>query len=95
MAAVNILGLRLAFKASIVCSLCIEILARSFIRMSTLTDRKSSGIRDPYRSLLILLGGFLLALALFAGQTGYREDLPLSGQVTPYSPAATGLRAAS
>ncbi len=63
--------------------------------MPTLTDHESSGIRDPYRSLLILLGGILLALALLAGQTGYRDDLPLSGQVAPRSPAATGLRAAS
>jgi hypothetical protein len=63
--------------------------------MSTLTDHKHSGIRDPYRSLLILLGGILLALALFAGQTGYRDDLPLSGQVVPYRPVDTGLRTAS
>jgi hypothetical protein len=63
--------------------------------MSTLTEHKPSGIRDPYRSLLILLGGFLLALILFAGQTGYRDDRPLSGQVVPHSPVATGLRAAN
>lgn len=44
--------------------------------MSTLTDQPSSGIRDPYRSLLILLGGILLALVVLAGQTGYRDDLP-------------------
>ncbi|OEU61162.1 MAG: hypothetical protein BA870_04330 [Desulfuromonadales bacterium C00003094] len=62
--------------------------------MSTLTEHKPSGIRDPYRSLLILLGGILLALALFAGQTGYRDDLPLSGQVVPRGPVATGLRVA-
>ncbi len=62
--------------------------------MSTLSEHKSTGIRDPYRSLLILLGGVLLALALFAGQTGYRDDQPLSGQVVPRSPVATGLRVA-
>lgn len=62
--------------------------------MSTLTDHKPSGIRDPYRSLLILLGGILLALALLVGQTGYRDDLPLSGQMVPYNPADIGLRAA-
>lgn len=62
--------------------------------MSILTDHKPSGIRDPYRSLLILLGGVLLALALLAGQTGYRDDLPLAAQVAPYAPAVSGLRAA-
>lgn len=63
--------------------------------MPTLTDHESSGIRDPYRSILILLGGVLLALALLAGQSGYREDLPLSRQGAPRNPAATGLQAAN
>lgn len=63
--------------------------------MQPLTNHESSGIRDPYRSLLILLGGVLLALALLAGQTGYREDLPLSRQVAPRNPAATALQVAS
>jgi hypothetical protein len=62
--------------------------------MPTLTDREPSGIQDPYRSLLILLGGILLALALFAGQTGYRDDLPLSGKISPRSPSTIGLRTA-
>ncbi|MEZ4483530.1 MAG: hypothetical protein R2864_02695 [Syntrophotaleaceae bacterium] len=48
--------------------------------MSTVTDHQTGGIRDPYRSLLILLGGILLALAVLAGQTGYRDTLPSSGQ---------------
>ncbi len=58
--------------------------------MPTLTEHKPSGIRDPYRSLLILLGGLLLALALFAGQTGYRDDLPLSGPVVSQSSVVRG-----
>lgn len=62
--------------------------------MQTLTDHQPSGIRDPYRSLLILLGGVLLALALLVGQTGYREDLPLLRQGAPRNPAATDLQVA-
>lgn len=61
--------------------------------MQTLTNNEPSGIRDPYRSLLILLGGVLLALALLAGQTGYQDDLPLSRQGTLRNPAASGLSA--
>ncbi len=60
--------------------------------MQPLTHHESSGIRDPYRSLLILLGGVLLALALLAGQTGYRDDLPLPRHDTVRNPAATDLQ---
>ncbi len=48
--------------------------------MSTVADRQAAGIRDPYRSFLILLGGIFLALVVLAGQTGYRDDLPAKGQ---------------
>lgn len=48
--------------------------------MSTVTDHQAAGIRDPYRSLLILLGGIFLALVVLAGQTGYRDDLPASSK---------------
>jgi hypothetical protein len=63
--------------------------------MQTLTDHESSGIRDPYRSILILLGGVLLALALLVGQTGYRDDLPLSRHEAPRNPVAAGLQVTS
>lgn len=58
--------------------------------MQSLTDHETSGIRDPYRSLLILLGGVLLALALLVGQTGYRDDVPLSRHDAVRNPAAAG-----
>lgn len=46
--------------------------------MSIMPDRQTSGIRDPYRSLLILLGGLLVALIILAGQSGFRDDLTTS-----------------
>ncbi len=62
--------------------------------MPTNTDFQSSGIRDPYRSLLILSGGVLLALALFIGQAGYRDDPLLTGQAAQTSPAMKGMQVA-
>lgn len=60
--------------------------------MVTDTDISSGGIRDPYRSLLILSGGILLALALLAGQAGYREDLPPAPQHSAKTSSAGGIQ---
>lgn len=62
--------------------------------MPTDTDFQPTGIRDPYRSLLILSGGVLLALALFAGQAGYRDDPPLTGQAAQRRPSVRGIQVA-
>jgi len=63
--------------------------------MTTMTNQQSAGIRDPYRSLLILLGGILLALMVLAGQTGYRDDSPSPGQEVPSGQMAAGRQVAT
>lgn len=44
--------------------------------MSTIAEQEKTGLKEPLRTLLILLGGFLMALAAFAGQIDYRDDYP-------------------
>ncbi len=61
--------------------------------MATDTNVSTGGIRDPYRSLLILSGGILLALALLAGQAGYREETPPAPQGTAKTSSAGGIQA--
>ncbi len=42
--------------------------------MSTIAEQEKTGLKEPLRTLLILLGGFLMALAAFAGQIDYPDD---------------------
>lgn len=44
-----------------------------------------------YRSLLILLGGFLMALAALAGQVGYKDDYQVKGNLSMESRSPTGM----
>jgi len=41
---------------------------------ASIKHEENFGIRDPYRTLLILLGGLLMALVAFAGQMGGTDD---------------------
>jgi hypothetical protein len=42
--------------------------------MSTIAEQEKTGLKEPIRALLILLGGLLMALAAFAGQVDYQDD---------------------
>jgi hypothetical protein len=42
--------------------------------MSTIAEQEEAGLKEPLRTLLILLGGFLMALAAFAGQIDSPDD---------------------
>jgi hypothetical protein len=42
--------------------------------MSMVADQEKSGLKEPFRALLILLSGLLMALAAFAGQIDYPRD---------------------
>jgi hypothetical protein len=42
--------------------------------MSTIAEHEKTGLKEPLRTLLILLGGLLMALAAFAGQIDYPGD---------------------
>lgn len=42
--------------------------------MSTIVNHERTGLKELLRALLILLGGFLMALAAYAGQVGYPDD---------------------
>jgi hypothetical protein len=41
---------------------------------ASIKHEENLGIRDPYRTLLILLGGVLMALVALAGQMGGKDD---------------------
>jgi hypothetical protein len=41
---------------------------------ASVKHEENVGIRDPYRTLLILLGGLLMALVALAGQMGGKDD---------------------
>jgi hypothetical protein len=47
--------------------------------MSTVHQGENAGLKGPYRTLLILFWGMLMALAALAGQMGGQEDF-LPGQ---------------
>jgi hypothetical protein len=49
----------------------------------SMVQGENTGLRDPYRTLLILFWGALMALAALAGQIGGQDDFKVSGVSAP------------
>jgi len=51
-----------------------DFTAQESCRMSTIAEQEETGLKEPLRTLLILLGGFIMALVAFAGQIDSSDD---------------------